>query len=453
MRKFIFLIPVAMLAFSSVAMARTEKIKDKAKTESAVKKELQNHFKLYGFIRNYFVVDTRESVSGTGDLFYYLPKDVSMNEDGSMDLNKQASFRFLSLTSRVGMDVTGYSYGKTSFGAKVEGDFYAGLSGSSGTATFRLRQAYMTLGWNDLEMGKSDSKASVLMKIGQTWHPMAADQPNVLGLETGAPFNPFSRTPMVSMDASLGKNVVISAAAIWQMQYLSTGPSGATADYIKYAGTPEGYVGFTVKSNNGFVAKAGATVLSIKPRRIGKNSSEKTVRVSDRITTVSPYVFLQYKHKLFEIKAKTVYSQAGEHLSLMSGYGVTEMFDDGHWEYAPLQTSSTWASMSYGKKWQFMMMGGYIKNLGASKDLVNRDGAALTDYIYFNKNGFMNLVSMWRVVPSISYNAGKFTVALEYNLTAAQYGRKGEYNCRGLATEDLHWVYNNRVVMMLKYNF
>ena len=39
----------------------------------------QNHFKFYGFIRNYFAFDTRESVSGTGNLFYYLPKDRSMS--------------------------------------------------------------------------------------------------------------------------------------------------------------------------------------------------------------------------------------------------------------------------------------------------------------------------------------------------------------------------------------
>ena len=117
-----------------------------ANAESGVKKEFKNHFKFYGFIRNYFAVDTRESVAGTGDLFYYLPKDVNMNEDGSQDLNQQASFRFLSLTSRLGVDVSGYQVGRTKFGAKVETDFYAGLSNKiNGTAQLRLRQAYMTV--------------------------------------------------------------------------------------------------------------------------------------------------------------------------------------------------------------------------------------------------------------------------------------------------------------------
>ena len=65
----------------------------------------KNHFKLYGFIRNYFTYDSRESVSGTGDLFYYLPKDEKM-VDG-IDINDTPSFVYLSLTSRLGMDVTG----------------------------------------------------------------------------------------------------------------------------------------------------------------------------------------------------------------------------------------------------------------------------------------------------------------------------------------------------------
>ena len=449
----------------------------------------KNHFKFYGFIRNYFAFDTRESNAGTGDLFYYLPLDKNMNEDGSQDLNAQPSFRFLSLTSRVGVDVYGYHVGKTDFGAKVEADFYAGLSNAvggtkiNGTAQLRLRQAYLTIGWNDLPL-TDKSKASVSLKLGQAWHPLAADQPHVTGLETGTPFNPFSRTPMVLMDASLGKNFMISAGAIWQMQYLSQGPLKATADYIKYAGTPEGYVGFTFKSNNGFLARLGMSVLSIKPRRVGemeytthKNPYDvkvKTVRVSDRITTFNPYIYLQYKAKKFEFKAKSVYSQAGEHINLMSGYGISSTdFDDGHYSYTPLQASTSWASVSYGKKWQVMLMGGYMKNLGSLKPFVTDKIEGGVSYVeksnvYFNGNGSSNLNSMWRIIPAVAYNIGKFTIALEYNLTAAQYGKYKSISTvdgdktvtkqylpsrDGLAKDDLHWVYNNRIQMMVKFSF
>ena len=144
------------------------------KGEGGVKEGPENHFRFYGFVRNFFAFDTRESVAGTGDLFYYLPKDRDMNEDGSEDLNAQPSFRFLSLTSRLGVDVNGYKVGRTSFGAKVETDFYAGLTSSSasakinGTAQLRLRQVYMTIGWDALKFGK-ESRASVALKISRMY--------------------------------------------------------------------------------------------------------------------------------------------------------------------------------------------------------------------------------------------------------------------------------------------
>lgn len=431
--------------------------KKEAKEASPVKEHLQSHFKFYGFIRNFFAFDTRESTAGTGDLFYYLPKDKKLNEIGD-DLNAMPSFRFLALTSRVGVDVSGYQVGSTSFGAKIEADFYSGLSSSAtsskinGTAQLRLRQAYVTIGWKELPMS-GEAKAAVSLKIGQAWHPMAADQPHVLSLETGAPFGPFSRTPQVTMDANLGKHVILTASAIWQQQYLSQGPSGASAEYIKYSCTPEGYLGVSFKSDNGFLARIGSNVLSIKPRRTGKNSNGVEVKVSDRITTFSPFIYLQYKSGKFEVKAKSVFSQAGEHMNLMSGYGITGKFDDGHYEYAPIQTSSTWASISYGKKWQFMLMGGYIKNLGATKDFVNVSGVTDASDFYFSGNGSKNLNSMFRIIPAVTYNIGKFTLGLEYNMTAAQYGDGKSYNARGLSLEGLHWVYNNRIQAMVKFTF
>ena len=276
MRKFYLILSIALLSFGATTMRAAE-----------------NHFKFYGFIRNYFTYDSRESIAGTGDLFNYLPKDYSLNADGD-DVNAQSSFRFLALTSRVGVDVTGYNVGNVHLGAKVEADFYNGLSKAtagaglpsttsvSGTAALRLRQAYTTITWKDLPMG--EDKASVGLKIGQAWHPMGADHPQIFSLEAGAPFGPFSRTPLVQMDANLGSNWIVTAATLWQQQYTSNGPSGSVADYMKYSGIPEIYAGITYKKG-GFLGRAGIDVLSIKPRVI----NDAKQKVSDRITTASPY--------------------------------------------------------------------------------------------------------------------------------------------------------------------
>lgn len=453
MKRIYKILSVVLLSFCALNAAAAEK---EQKTEP------KNNFKLYGFIRNYFAFDSRESVSGTGDLFYYLPKDVKMNEAGTEDLNATSSFRFLALTSRLGVDVSGYSINNVHFGAKIEGDFYAGLSNSSntnagvyfpgnakisGTATARLRQAFATITWK--ELGK-EQQNSVGLKIGQAWHPMAADHPHLFSLEVGAPFGPFSRTPLAQMDANLGEHWVLSAAAIWQMQYQSTGPIGGSALYMKYGKTPEMYAALAYKSK-GFLLRAGVDMVSIKPRVLGQLDGN-TVKVSDRKTSVLGYVFTQYSYKKFAVKAKTTFGQGGEHMNLMSGYAKIGENSDGSWNYASLRNSSSWVSMSYGKKWQGVLFLGYVKNLGlaeaASAPLAKAD-------VYFCGNGFSNINQMYRINPQIIYNIGKLNVGLEYQLTNVQYGEYdgGKLNEYGLATKNLHWVCNHRVNMMVKYNF
>ena len=448
MKYFKLFISAALIAFSAFSASAAEKAEPK------------NNFKIYGFIRNYFTFDSRESVSGTGDLFYYLPKDASM-KDG-IDVNDQASFRYLSLTSRLGVDVSGYYVGNAHFSAKIEGDFYSGLGNStnanagtyfpsnakiSGTATARLRQAFVTVTWK--ELGKQQ-KNSVALKMGQAWHPMAADMPHIFSLEAGAPFGPFSRTPQVTMDASLGSNWIVSASAIWQMQYQSSGPIGASASYMKYGMTPEIYAGITYKAD-GFLMRAGADVLSIKPRVLGQLDG-KTVKVSDRKTSVLGYVYAQYSYKNFAVKAKTTFGEGGEHMNLMSGYAKIGEKTDGSWEYASMRNSSSWLSLSYGKKWQGVLFLGYVKNLGlaeaAAAPLAKGD-------VYFCGNGFSNINQVYRINPQLIYNIGKMNIGLEYQWTAVQYGEYdgGKLNAHALADQGLHWIGNNRVNVMVKFNF
>ena len=385
-------------------------------------------FKPYGFIRNYFVVDSRESIYGTDDFFYYVPKD--RNIVGGEDLNGQTTFSYGAITSRLGLDVTGYQINGWKVAGKIEGDFYAGLSGVTGTATFRLRQAFMTL-----------AKDNFSLKAGQAWHPMAADMPHIFSLNTGAPFGPFSRTPEVVADFGLGGGFTLTAAAIWQMQYTSAGPNGASADYMKYSGIPELYLGLSLKQG-GFTARAGLDMLSIRPRHLDASGTKK---VRDRITTVSPFLYAEYTEGLFSVKAKTIFAQAGEHMNLNGGYGVSSIGSDGTWYYAPTRNSSSWLSLTYGKKVQGVLFSGYVRNFGTAKELVGP--------LYFSKNSFSNMNRMFRITPEIMFNWGKVTLGFEYELTGVQYGSFGLGDDHGLATHDLHWVCNNRLQALLRYTF
>ena len=383
-------------------------------------------FKWYGFIRNYAVADTRESVYGTEDFFYYLPKDTKMVN--GTDLNAQRTFAFAAITSRLGLDVTGYEVSGWNVSAKLEADFYAGVSGVTGTALFRLRQAYVTL-----------AKGGFSAKIGQTWHPMAADMPHVFSLNTGAPFGPFSRTPEVVLEGKLSDSVTLTGALLWQMQYTSAGPEGASANYMKYGGIPELYLGLSYKKG-GFTGRVGVDMLSIRPRH-----NDGTRKVSDRITTVSPFIYLEYTKNLFSVKAKSIFAQAGEHMNLNGGYGVSAVNSDGSWSYSPTRNSSTWVSLSYGKKLQGVLFAGYVRNFG-TKD-------ALVGDLYFSKNSFSNMRQMYRIAPEVIYNLGKVAFGLEYEMTSVQYGDFGLNDVYGLANENIHCVANHRFQLMVKYTF
>ncbi|MCQ2148162.1 MAG: hypothetical protein MJZ16_11720 [Bacteroidales bacterium] len=396
----------------------------------------EGHVKISGFIRNYFTYDSRENVSGTEDLFMYVPKDESISANGT-DLNAQSSFRFAALTSRLIVDATGYEYNGFKFTSKIEADFYNGVSGVTGTAVLRLRQAFVTM-----------SKNAGTLKVGQAWHPMAADMPDIFSLNTGAPFGPFSRTPLAQFDYKFSDNFSLTASAIWQMQYTSAGPDGASANYIKYSGTPEIYAGVNY-TNGGFIARLGLDMLSIKPRH--NNGVDK---VSDRITTLTPFAYVQYKaDNSFTVKAKTVLAQAGEHVSLNGGYAVSAVSTDGSYSYTPTRNSSTWVSLSYGKKVQAILFGGYVKNFGTTKAVMGAAGVPMG--YYFSKNSFNNMNQMFRVTPAVLCNLGKFSYGVEYEVTGVQYGdkSKGMNLEKGLYEEGLHWVTNHRLQGIVKFTF
>ncbi len=446
-----------------IALSCINTLQAQEKKIDKVKEHINNHLKPYGFVRNYFSVDTRENLAGTGDLFNYLPKDNDWNQTETdaassgiarEDLNAQTTMRFLSLTTRFGLDVQNYRWKKTEFCGKIEADFYAGLTGSTGTAQLRLRQAYMTLTWDSLRMS-SDAFARINLQMGQAWHPLAADLPDVISLNTGAPFNPFSRTPQIKIDAQLGKRFTLTASAIWQMQYTSAGPEGASANYIKYAHTPEAYLGVSYHPNSNVLLRAGVDLLSISPRHSGSvlnaQGQEIKVKVSDRITTFSPFLYFQFKYKDFSMKAKTIFAQAGEHTNLNGGYGVKCINEDGSWEYTPTRNSSSWISLTYGNRVKGILFAGYVRNFG-TKDALATNAAGDILGFYFSKNSFANMNRLWRLSPTVLCTWGHFQLGLEYEITSAQYG-KNQKASNGLAETDLHWVTNHRVQIMTKFNF
>ena len=402
---------------------------------AAMAQETPAKFKLYGFIRNYMVADTRATNAGTEDLYFYMPKGHDMQN--GVDMNDCFSWRFVSLTSRLGLDVSGYKFGTMGVSGKVEADFY-NLNGS--VPVLRLRQAFMKLSWDN---------SPVALTLGQAWHPMAADMPHMNNLETGAPFNSFNRSPQVTADIKLSDHLTFTASLLYLNHYLPTGPAKKSKDYYKY-GLPEFYAGITYK-NAKFTGKLGLDMVNMRPYRTiedwrvvpGSGEPAKTIEVKSLLTTFSPFVFLQYTDGLFQLRAKSILAQGGEHMNLLSGYGVSSYNEDGTITYTPMQDWASFVSFSYGKKVQAMCMLGYMKQLGTTKDVST---------IWINDSADVHIQQAFRATPTVAWNLGKFTVSLEYNLTAAEFG-SGARDARGMWDGDKEWILNHRFICMTKFNF
>ena len=393
--------------------------------------------KLYGFIRNYACFDTRESMTSNSEQFYYMPKDEKLDANGE-DINEQPNMMLLSITTRLGLNITGLEFLGAKTSAKIESDF-AGF-GTSNTV-LRIRQAYAKMEWE---------KNSIL--AGQAWHPMMGDMmPDVFSLETGAPFTPFSRTPQVRYDYK-NKGFTLTATALYQYQYTSYGPDGASFNYARNAIVPELYFQAMYK-NGGFMIGAGVDLLTLKPRQsyTMESTDESGATVTgtykckeDPVVSISPTVFASYKKGNWGVKGRFTYAQNAAHLSMISGYGVTAVNENGEQEYGSINSASGWVDVTYKKTLKkgfltFCCFAGYTKNLGCKDEF--------TGPIYMR--GEKNMDNMWRVAPSVLYTHNAMQIGIEYNPTTVAYGTPdSQYKM-----SDTHNVTNHRICAMLKYNF
>ena len=408
--------------------------------DKAVKTEV------YGFIRNYFTYDSRSCVQSNEGLFNMLPNDVKPGAAPGEDLYAIPSVRFLSMTTRLGLNVSGPEIWGAKSTAKIESDF---CGASSGTAfNLRIRQAYAKLAWE-----KSD------LLVGQAWHPMSGDlMPEVFSLATGAPFNPFNRSPQVRYNYSPIKSLTFTASALYQYQYGSVGLDGKTSNtYSRNALVPELFVGMTAKGKH-LTGGWGVNASTIAPRVTANN-----MLVDERLTSLSGMVFGSLKVDYLTVRAKAMYGQNTSHMQQPTGYGVVSIAADGTQSYAPMQLGSAWVSMMYGKKLRYGFFAGWLKNFGST-------GEDFRNFVVRNNEG---MDQAYRFSPIVTYKVENMTIGLEYEHTATAYGDYNKskvytdgpsgmiedgvavnyYYVRDGTVANARWVANNRICMMLKYDF
>lgn len=401
-----------------------------ASSSMAQKKDFDYNF--YGFVRGDFAYSTRASLAPYNGAFYLYPYDVVLDNDGE-DLNSAPSSGFYAFITRLGLDVTGPKIGKAKTSAKVEMDF-AGFSSSN--TMLRIRHAYFVLDWQ---------KHSLL--IGQTWHPLFGSVvPDVNSLSTGAPYQPFNRSPQLRYQFK-PNNWKFTATALWQLQYLSDGPNGMSTEYTRNSNIPEFYLGIDYATES-WLFGGGVDMISIRPRvestvidETTGVEQEQTYKVDERMTALSAEAHLQYSGDKFRFAMKSIYASALDHAAMLSGYGVSSVDSrTGEQEYTPFHHSTTWVNLTYGEVWKSTLFMGYTKNLGTNKSLVS-------DKLY---GMGLNIDQLASVNLGFSYNQPIWMVGLEYAPSSAWYGKTDLETGRVV---DTHPVVNHRIVAIVAYFF
>jgi hypothetical protein len=384
---------------------------------------------LSGFVKTDVFYDSRQSVGIREGHYLLFPKAPQTDPDGD-DVNDRPNFNILSVQTRVAGKITGPDALGAKTSAYIEAEFFgtsdADLNG------FRLRHGYLKLEWPHSEL-----------MVGQFWHPMFVTEsfPDVVSFNTGAPFQPFNRSPQIRFTRKLGAMSLV-ATALAQRDFLSNGPDGTTSAYLRNAALPELNLKLQYGSKNDArktetVAGFGADVMKLSPRIVTAAGYE----TDESLTGLAAMAFFKQKRPKWTWKAEAVWGQNLHHLTMLGGYAVRNVVDEVRmdWAYTPIGTLSFWSEiMTNGSPWQTGLFAGYSKNLGSPHEITGANYA----------RGF-NIDELYRLSPRLVYNVGKLRFAGEAELTAASYGTPDLFG----KVRDARFVRNLRLLLAAYYFF
>lgn len=377
----------------------------------------------YGFVAAQSWINTHESVAGAEGFLYLYPTDEATVLGDDHDRKAVPQGSWFGTMARLGFVLKGPQIFGAASRAKAELEF----SGHSSPGSILYRHAFMALDWENSTL-----------TLGQTWHPMNDLFPSTVGIAIGSPFNALNRSPQLRYEYFMGndKNIKLTGAAIFQAANGTYGPATAGKSYIynRWSMIPMLYAGvdFTF---GGFKIGGGVEYQRISPYVDLADNNKKYY-----LNGLCGMLQAQYNKDKLAIKAKTLIGQNMSHLGICSGYGIVDHLNPGEIQFAPLAASSSWAQVQYGGDLKAGLMGGYMSNWGAGKDLI-------AGTICAAEGGTID--NMWRVAPNVQYTVGNMNLGVEYELTTVAYGTT---QANGTVS-DTHNVMNHRLLLSVMYAF
>lgn len=369
-----------------------------------------------GFIKSDYWYDSRQVVASREDLFLFYPADRYYDNQG-IDINASPAFNYSAITTRL----LGRIKGPEAFGARTSGLIEADFSGvtEADINGFRLRHAFGKLRWDRSEL-----------MFGQFWHPMFVVEvfPEVISLNTGAPFQPFIRNPQISY-THFYDNYRINLTLLSQRDNSSDGPLGFNNTYMRTTLVPNVHLQLQYNGNKHVVGVAGDYKV-LRPRLV----SDSLIKTNESIETYAFMGYWSYADNNFKWQCKSIFGQnLTEHL-LLGGYAVKTIdMGNGIETYTPTNHLFVWGNIVYGSNIRFGLFGGFAKNFGTSHQNMG---------IYFSRGE--NIDYVYRISPSVSFISNSVQISTELEYTAAAYGEPGDKgrikkseeltNIRGLLT-------------------
>lgn len=415
-----------------------------------VKKPLFGIF-FSGYVKTDLFFDTRQTTGLREGHFLLFPENEKPDSDGN-DINAKANYNILSIQTRVAGSITA----PDALGAKTSGYIEAEFFGNINPAinSFRLRHAWVKLNWPKSEL-----------MVGQWWHPMFVPEcsPGTVSFNTGAPFVVFSRNPQIKITQSLGK-VKIALTILSQVDFVSDGPDGPNAKYLRNSVLPESdiQVQYLVKNEEKgteFLIGAGINYQLLTPRLsttvtlspaydtvisnmvFHHDAITSTYKASTKSGSLACNLYAKLKLNTITLKAGAEYGGNNNAYTMLGGFAVKSVTDPdrGFVDYANVRSFSAWAEFhTNAQKLQPGLFLAYGKNLGVGKEVIGP---------YYARGS--NIDYAYRISPRLVLNVNKLRLAGELEYTVAAYGKTTSHGYVSDAKE----IGNLRILLGIYYFF
>ena len=354
-----------------------------------------------GFIKSSYIYDSRQVATARNpDFLLYPVPDADPDGDDATDVDNLAGFQLFSrlslgisnLPQALGADVTGY----------MEADFFGpGTLPNDVTGQeniFRLRRAFANMAWDNREV-----------KFGLEWSPLftLGAYPHTVATEAGAPFNPFSRQPMIKFTLKPG-NLRLVGITSWQFDAFREADFGGVngVEQQQQSALPGLHGHAQYDGDNGFFAGIGGYLRWLRP-----------VATGERFALGAGTAYLAYDTDAFAVRAKGIYGSTRDHV-MPGGYIYDSGADtDGAFTsdaFSQLNTASGWLEIEKKGTVAPGLFVGYLTALGSSETITNVDNITAAARS-------ANLQSVFDISPRLAFNYGALRFAFETQFTNATY--------------------------------